>query len=159
MPSGSRNRSLHTPSTSQHSMETGELLTTRNIPSSIENGPNDFFALSPSTSEDPRLVWIEKGVVKFVTLTPKLGNKPQGLKGSANARIIDVGLSEHWLFVVRKEYGSASFFRLDQGREYLKKLCDRSYCHSKWAPSSESTSLSGAAILRIIPEACVWKGG
>ena len=53
--------------------------------------------------------------MKFVTLTPKLANKPQGLKGSTNARIIDVGLSGHGLFVVRKEDGSASVFRLDQG--------------------------------------------
>ena len=97
------------------SLETGELLTTRNIPSSIENGSDDFFALSPSTSEDPRLVWIEKGVVKSVALTPKLANNPQGLKGSTSARIIDVGLSGHGLFVVRKEDGSASVFRLDQG--------------------------------------------
>ena len=118
------------------SVETGELLTMQNIPSSIE--------------ED---------VVKFVTLTPKLANKPQGLKGSINAGIVDVGLSGHGLFVVRKEDGSASVFRLDQGREDLKELCDRFYCHSKWVPSSESTSLLDAADLRIISEACVWKGG
>ena len=96
------------------SSETGELLTTRNIPSSIENGSDDFFALSPSTSEDPRLVWIEKGVVKSVTLTPKFTNKPQSLRGSTNARIIDVGLSEYGLFIVRKEDGSASVLKSNQ---------------------------------------------
>ena len=96
------------------SVETGELSTTRNIPSSIENGPDDFLSLSPATSEDPRLVWIEKGVVKSVALTPKLANKPQSLKGSTNAKIADVGLSEYGLFVVRKEDGSASVFRLNQ---------------------------------------------
>jgi len=96
------------------SSETGELLTTRNIPSSIENGSDDFFSLSPSTSEDPRLVWIEKGIVKSMALTPKLTNKPQSLRGSTNARIVDVGLSEYGLFVVRKEDGSASVFKLNQ---------------------------------------------
>lgn len=96
------------------SAETGELLTTRNIPSSIENGPDDFFTLSPSTSEDPRLIWIEKGVVKSMALTPGLGGKPQSLKGSSNAKIVDVGLSEYGLFVVRKEDGSASVFKLNQ---------------------------------------------
>ena len=96
------------------SAETGELLTTRNIPSSIENGSDDFFTLSPFAPEGPRLVWIEKGVVKSVALTPKLTNKPQSLKGSINARIVDVGLSEHGLFVARKEDGSASVFKLTQ---------------------------------------------
>ena len=96
------------------SAATGELLTTRNIPSSIENGSDDFFTLSPSTSEGPRLVWIEKGIVKSVALTPKLTSKPQSLKGSTNARIVDIGLSEYGLFVTRKEDGSASVFKLTQ---------------------------------------------
>jgi hypothetical protein len=59
-------------------------------------------------------VWIEKGVVKSVALTPKLTSKPQSLKVSSNARITDVGLSEYGLFVVRKEDGSASVFKLNQ---------------------------------------------
>ena len=89
-------------------------MTTRNVPSSIENGSDDFFTLSPPTSQDPRLTWIEKGVVKSVALTPKLTRKPQSLKGSTNARIVDVGLLEYGLFVVRKEDGSASVLRLNQ---------------------------------------------
>jgi len=52
--------------------------------------------------------------VKSVALTPKLANKPQSLKGSTNAKIVDVGLPEYGLFVVRKEDGSASVFRLNQ---------------------------------------------
>ena len=52
--------------------------------------------------------------MKSVALTPKLTNKPQSLKGSANAKIIDVGLSEYGLFVVRREDGSASVLKLNQ---------------------------------------------
>jgi hypothetical protein len=59
-------------------------------------------------------VWVEKGVVKSVALTPKLTGKPRSLKVSPNARITDVGLSEYGLFVVRKEDGSASVFKLNQ---------------------------------------------
>ena len=112
------------------SLETGELSTTQNIPSSIANGSADFFALSPSTSEEPRLVWIEKGVVKSVALTSKLTNKPQSLRGSTNARIIDVGLSEYGLFVVRKEDGSGSVFKLNQNAiESIWDFADSvSYC-------------------------------
>jgi len=59
-------------------------------------------------------VWIEKGIVKSVVLTPKLTNKYRSLKGSSNTRITDVGLSEHGLFVARKEDGAASVFKLNQ---------------------------------------------
>ena len=52
--------------------------------------------------------------MKSVALTQKLTNKPQSLRGSTNARIVDVGLSEYGLFVVRKEDGSASVFKLNQ---------------------------------------------
>lgn len=96
------------------SAETGELLTTHNIHSSIENGSEDFLTLSPPTSEDPHLVWVEKGVVKSVTLTPKLANKPRSLKGYSAARIADVGLLEHGIFVARKEDGAASVFKLNR---------------------------------------------
>jgi len=125
------------------SAETGELLTTRNIPSSIENGSGDFFTLSPSTSEDPRLVWIEKGVVKSVALTPKITSKPQSLKGSTNARIVDVGLSEYGLFVVRKEDGSASVFKLNQ--DVIESIWDFAdsvrYCIVSLQPFAETTIL------------------
>ena len=96
------------------SVDTGELLTTQNIPSSIANGSEDFFTLSPPTSEDPHLVWIEKGVVKSVALTQKLTSKPRSLKGTSSVRITDVGLSEHGLFLARKEDGTASVFKLNQ---------------------------------------------
>ena len=96
------------------SAETGELLTTQNIPSNIENGSDDFFKLSSPTSDHPRLVWIEKGVVRSVVLIPKLTNKPQSLRGSAHTKILDVGLSEYGLFVVKTEDGSAKVFRLNQ---------------------------------------------
>ena len=52
--------------------------------------------------------------MKSVALTPKLASKPQSLKGSTNARIVDVGLSEYGLFVVKKEDGSSSVFKLNQ---------------------------------------------
>lgn len=104
----------HTLHVTALSAATGELLTTQHIHSNIENGPNDFFTLSPSNSEDPRLIWIEKGVVRSVALTPKLANKPQSLRGSSNTQILDVGLSEHGIFIVRKEDGSATVFKLNQ---------------------------------------------
>jgi hypothetical protein len=146
------------------SAETGELLTTRNIPSSIENGPGDFFTLSPSTSEDPRLVWIEKGVVKSVALTPKLTNKPQNLKGSTNARIVDVGLSEYGLFVVRKEDGSASVFKLNQDAiESIWDFADSvSYCTvSRPQPFAETTipqENSAKTLIQCTPVQSIRKG-
>jgi outer membrane protein assembly factor BamB len=111
------------------SAETGELLTTQNIPSNIQNGSDDFLMLFPPTSEDPRLVWIEKGVVRSVALTPKLTSKPQSLRGSANTKILDVGLSEHGMFIVKKEDGSATVFKLNQNAfESLWDFADSVSC-------------------------------
>ena len=89
-------------------------MTTHHIHSSIANGSEDFFTLSPPSSEDPHLVWIEKGVVKSLALTQKLTNKPRSLKNTPSARITDVGLSEHGLFLSRKDDGTASVFKLKQ---------------------------------------------
>ena len=79
--------------------ETGERLTTQNIPSSTENGSDYFFA---PTSDHHRLVWIEEGTVKSVALTPKFMNKPQGLRGSADTKVLVIGLSEYGLFVFKR---------------------------------------------------------
>lgn len=110
-------------------------MTTKNIPSGIQDGSDDFFALFPPTAEDPYLVWIEKGVVKSVALTPKLANKPQSVKGSTNAKIVDVGLSEYGLFVVKKEDGSASVLRLD--RNTIEPIWDFADSVSCWPPRFE----------------------
>ena len=92
-------RLIYPPTVTALSAETGELLTTQNIPSSTENGSDDFFT---PTSDHPRLVWIEKGIVKSVALTPKLMNKPQSLRGSADTKVLAIGLSEYGLFVFKK---------------------------------------------------------
>ena len=52
--------------------------------------------------------------MRSVALTPKLTSKPQSLKGSANTKILDVGLPEHGMFVVKREDGSASVFKLNK---------------------------------------------
>lgn len=124
------------------STETGELLTTQNIPSNIENGPDDFFTLSPSTSRDPRLVWIEKGVVRSLVLTQKLTNKPQSLRGSSNTKILDVGLSEYGMFIVKREDGSASVFKLNKNTiEHTWDFADSVSCRAVVPRSCAETIL------------------
>ena len=79
--------------------------------------------------------------MKSVALTPKLTNKPQSLKGSTNARIVDVGLSEYGLFVTRKEDGSASVFKLTQNT--IESIWDFADSVSRYAttlrPFAETT--------------------
>lgn len=48
---------------------------------------------------------------------------------------------------------------IEPEREYLEKLFNCPYYHSKWASSSEWTFLLGVTILRIISEVRVWNGG
>ena len=49
-----------------------------------------------------------------MALTPKLMNKPQSLRGSADTKVLVIGLSEYELFVVQKKDMSATVFMLDQ---------------------------------------------
>ena len=144
------------------SAETGELLTTQNIPSSIESALGDFFVLSSPTSEDPRLIWIEKGVVKSVVLTQKLTSKSQSLPGSTNTRILDVGLSEHGLFVVKREDGSASVFKLIQNTinhiwDFADSVCGLLYLSRLLRQPSPRRTLE-STLIQYIPAPSTRKG-
>jgi hypothetical protein len=95
------------------SAATGELLTSTNLPSNIANGPEDFLFLTKATEENPHLIWLERGVVKYVSLTPKLGSKPSSIPGSDYEQILDVGLCDKGFFVARKTDGSSYVFKIE----------------------------------------------
>jgi hypothetical protein len=98
----------------------GEHLTSAEIPSSVQNGFADFITLSNHVSgfsEDPRLVWIEKGAIKSVALNTDLSAKPVSLKGTAYAGLLGVGLNERGYFVALKKDGVGRVFKLDEEDE------------------------------------------
>lgn len=110
------------------SSTTGELLQSVHLPSSLGNSPADYFPLASPGEDSSQLVWLEKGVVKHVALTPKLAAKPTSISGSKYERIIDLGLGDKGFFVARKSDGSAYVYKLENAKlqrtwEFAGSVC------------------------------------
>ena len=58
-------------------------------------------------------MWIEKGAIKSVALTPELTSKPTPLKGTGYAGLLGVGLNERGYFVALKKDGVGRIMKLD----------------------------------------------
>ncbi|EMD34983.1 hypothetical protein CERSUDRAFT_116509 [Gelatoporia subvermispora B] len=97
------------------SPETGELLTSANLPSSISDGMNDVILLNDArdTSLGPRIVWLEGGAVRSIALSPELKGSASSTKGNIYKGILDIGLNEHGQIVAQKEDGTARVMKLE----------------------------------------------
>ncbi|EKM76614.1 hypothetical protein AGABI1DRAFT_62973 [Agaricus bisporus var. burnettii JB137-S8] len=92
--------------------KTGELISTANIPSSIENPINGFQVLSNGISDNNRIVWLEHGTLKHVLLVPKLNSKPVSVQQAEFESFVDVGLSKDAHIVAIKTDGAARVIKL-----------------------------------------------
>ncbi|OCH86588.1 DUF1620-domain-containing protein [Obba rivulosa] len=97
------------------SPDTGELVISANLPSSIRDGLTDVLLLSDSRNPElkPCMVWIESGAVRSIALSPELKGSGSTTKGSIYKGILDVGLSEHGQIVALKEDGTARVMKLE----------------------------------------------
>ncbi|KAH9942115.1 hypothetical protein B0H21DRAFT_526939 [Amylocystis lapponica] len=91
---------------------TGEAVASVNVPSSIHNGLTDFLSLGGGSETSPRVVWLEGGAIKAVSLAPELKAKPSALKGGMYKHIVDVGLSHYGQLVALKEDGTSHVVEL-----------------------------------------------
>ena len=98
------------------SPDTGEALSNAQIPSNIYNGLTDFLVMSNVTSDivSPNIIWLEKGAMRHVMLTPKLNEKSMVIKGVTYKSIFNIGLNEQGYFVALKDDGTARVLRLDE---------------------------------------------
>nr|VWO96186.1 Non-canonical non-ribosomal peptide synthetase FUB8 (EC (Fusaric acid biosynthesis protein 8) [Ganoderma boninense] len=123
------------------STETGEVVHSGHIPSSISTGLSEAFILSdlkaPQTA--PHVVWFEQGKIKALELTPELKAKSAAVKGAVYKKITDVGLSEHGQFVAIAEDGSGRVMKLTP--EGLKAIWE--YSDSSTSPSRTDSIYSG----------------
>jgi ER membrane protein complex subunit 1 len=92
---------------------TGQVIETSPVSSSIEENFSDILTLTPVNTDTPLIVWIERGAIKSLQLTPELKGKPVSMKG-AYSSISDVGLGPHGQFVGVKGDGSARFIKLNK---------------------------------------------
>ncbi|KLO18736.1 DUF1620-domain-containing protein [Schizopora paradoxa] len=97
------------------SPSTGEVISNAHIPSSIYNGLTDFLLISDATKEDdtPHIVWLEKGSMRHIMLTPQLNEKSLVIKGVTYKSILNIGLNERGYFVALKDDGAARVMRID----------------------------------------------
>lgn len=68
---------------------------------------------SDTTTLDPRVVWLEAGSIRSVSLVPHLTKKSTSVKGSYS-KIIDIGLQEKGHFVALSTDDSGRVLGLDK---------------------------------------------
>jgi hypothetical protein len=103
------------------SSSTGELVASVKFPSSIAEGSSDMLTLSSDTATlDPRVVWLEAGVIHSVSLVPHLTEKPTSVKDSTHSKIIDIGLQSKGHFIALNTDDTGRVFALDANNVGLK---------------------------------------
>lgn len=106
---------------------TGDVLSAKNIPSSIKEALTQFFTLSTKPSETnikalPRIAWLEEGSIKTVGLTPALDGRVTNVKASVFERIVDVGVCDYGHFIAVKEDGTGRVMKLQADGSAIKSV-------------------------------------
>ena len=76
---------------------------------------------SDTTTLDPRVVWLEAGSIRSVSLAPSLTEKPTSVKGSYN-KIIDIGLQDKGYFIALNTDDTGQVVTLDTSKAGLKVI-------------------------------------
>ena len=105
------------------SSSTGELVASVDFPSSILKGSSDVLILSSdATTLNPRVVWLEAGAIRSVSLVPYLSEKPTSVKGSTYSKIIDIGLQSKGYFIALNTDDIGQVLTLDANNAGLKAI-------------------------------------
>jgi len=104
------------------SSSTGELVASVDFPSSIAEGSLGLLTLySDTITPDPRVVWLEAGAIRSVSLVPYLTEKPTSVKGSYS-KIIDIGLQDQGHFIALNADEAGRVLSLDTSKAGLKVI-------------------------------------
>jgi hypothetical protein len=105
------------------SSSTGDVVASVNFPSSIVEGSSAMLVLSSGkTTINPRIVWLEAGAIRSVSLVPRLTDKPTSAEGSEYGKIINVGLESKGYFVALKTDDTSRVLRLDTEKGILEVI-------------------------------------
>lgn len=102
------------------SPESGQLLSSAHVPSSITYPASDLVLLTSNAVS--RLAWLEQGSVKSVALSTSLKEKPTTIKGANYKRVLDVGLSKQGYMVAIMLNGTGRVFRLGEDGSDLNNI-------------------------------------
>lgn len=104
------------------SPSTGALITNGAIPSSIQNGLTDFLVISDTLSA--RVVWLEQGTLKSITLTPELQEKSLYIKSTSFKAIQNVGLMDKGYFVALRGDGTSRVMKISNDGKNIKGIAE-----------------------------------
>ncbi|EKM58157.1 uncharacterized protein PHACADRAFT_116839 [Phanerochaete carnosa HHB-10118-sp] len=112
----------------------GSLLSSVDVPSSIEHGPASLFVLSKPVgeSEHARILWLESNQIRSVKLMSGLNETPTAIKAATYRELVDLGLGDHGLLVAVKDDGSGQVIKLNDEGTGLKIIWE-------FADSADST--------------------
>ncbi|PPQ95955.1 hypothetical protein CVT26_016121 [Gymnopilus dilepis] len=103
---------------------TGEIINSANIPSKVEDPFTEFTVLTRSDVSKPVVLWLEKGTIGHVALTPTLKEKAKPIiMGDVFRKFTDIGLIDYGQVLLLKEDGSNVVLKLD---------ADGRLANSKW---------------------------
>ncbi|KAK0200946.1 DUF1620-domain-containing protein [Desarmillaria ectypa] len=114
--------SSHTLHVAALSSESGQLLSSAHVASSIANPSTDFALLTSNAVS--RLAWLEQGALKSVVLSTSLKEKPTTTKGTTYKQLLDVGLSKHGYMVAIMSDGTGRVFRLEEDSSALNNILE-----------------------------------
>lgn len=92
---------------------TGEVIHSANVGANIANPWKESATVLNPTLQLPVAVWLEKGTLRYVPLTPMLNGKPKSARESGFVGIIDVGAGSRGQIVAVREGGLGVLYQLD----------------------------------------------
>ncbi|TFK65860.1 DUF1620-domain-containing protein [Pluteus cervinus] len=117
------------------SPSSGESTASSGVSSKIQNPFKELLVLSDGEAA-PRVVWLEKGVLRSIILLPDLKNKAQSTKGSSVKELVDVGLCGYGHFVAVTTTGISHVYQA-RGEKDLTSIWEY-----KGSDASEATAPS-----------------
>jgi len=137
---------------------TGEVIHSANIGANIADPWKESVTVLNPSLQLPVAVWLEKGTLRYVPLTPTLNGKPKSARGSGFIRIIDAGVGRRGQVVAVRQDGLGVLFQLDGEQtsatvvwEYEDAVCGHlcidvcliiSFAHSYLQPFAKKNSES-----------------
>lgn len=103
----------HTLHVTTLNVTTGEVIHSANIGANIADPWKESATVLNPSLQLPVAVWLEKGTLRYVSLTPTLNGKPKSARGSGFVGIIDVGAGSRGQIVAVRQGGLGVLYRLD----------------------------------------------
>jgi hypothetical protein len=104
------------------SPDTGDIIKDTNLVSSVIDPLAQLVTLSSSDPEKPIILWLDKGTLRYFSLTPTLDQKPKLMKGMGLARLVNIGLGDFGHAVITRDDGSSFIIKVDEESGYPKTV-------------------------------------